>query len=60
MDLISVRMTASQNVQLSGLRRGELTTKLERYTIGSKTLNETKSVVDDLKACRSCDKVVYV
>eukprot|EP00439_Symbiodinium_sp_Y106_P064710 s2832_g10.t1 len=30
--------------------RGELTTKLERYTIGSKTLNETKSVVDDLKA----------
>ena len=33
----------------SELRRGELTTKLERYTIGSKTLNETKSVVDDLK-----------
>ncbi|CAJ1382663.1 unnamed protein product, partial [Effrenium voratum] len=34
---------------LVGKKRGELTTKLERYTIGSKTLNETKSVVDDLK-----------
>ena len=31
-------------------RRGELTTKLERYTIGSQTLNETKAVVDELKA----------
>ena len=35
---------------LVGKKRGELTTKLERYTIGSKTLNETKSVVDELKA----------
>ena len=34
---------------LVGKKRGELTTKLERYTIGSKTLNETKSVVDELK-----------
>eukprot|EP00930_Biecheleria_cincta_P008309 TRINITY_DN10972_c0_g3_i1.p1 TRINITY_DN10972_c0_g3~~TRINITY_DN10972_c0_g3_i1.p1 ORF type:complete len:4176 (-),score=874.55 TRINITY_DN10972_c0_g3_i1:69-11708(-) len=35
---------------LVGKKRGELIAKLERYTIGSKTLIETKSVVDDLKA----------
>lgn len=35
---------------LVGKKRGELTTKLERYTIGSQTLNETKAVVDELKA----------
>jgi len=37
-------------IDLVGKKRGELTTKLERYTIGSKTLIETKTVVDDLKA----------
>ena len=32
-----------------GVKRGELMTKLSRYTVGSKTLGETKVVVDDLK-----------
>ncbi|CAK0841283.1 unnamed protein product [Prorocentrum cordatum] len=36
-------------VDLVGKKRGEITTKLERYKVGVKTLNETKVVVDDLK-----------
>jgi len=34
---------------LVGVKRGELSTKLNRYTVGSKTLDETKVIVDDLK-----------
>jgi len=35
--------------ELLGKKRGELTTKLNRYVVGSKTLIETREVVDDLK-----------
>jgi len=36
-------------IDLVGKKRGELTTKLNRYTVGSKTLAETQVVVDELK-----------
>ena len=36
-------------IDLVGKKRGELTTKLNRYTVGSKTLSETQVVVDELK-----------
>ncbi|CAE8734034.1 unnamed protein product [Polarella glacialis] len=47
-------------IDLVGKKRGELTVKLERYTIGSKTLIETKTVVDDLKASLSKMQPVIV
>eukprot|EP00927_Polykrikos_kofoidii_P016936 TRINITY_DN17697_c0_g2_i1.p1 TRINITY_DN17697_c0_g2~~TRINITY_DN17697_c0_g2_i1.p1 ORF type:complete len:2183 (+),score=502.38 TRINITY_DN17697_c0_g2_i1:396-6551(+) len=37
-------------IKLLGDKRGELSTKLQRYVVGGKTLDETKIVVDDLKA----------
>merc|ERR1719183_61854 len=50
-------MTPTSYLELIGLftsllteKKGELQVKLNRYTVGAKTLVETKSVVDDLKA----------
>eukprot|EP00929_Paragymnodinium_shiwhaense_P038463 TRINITY_DN20312_c0_g2_i5.p1 TRINITY_DN20312_c0_g2~~TRINITY_DN20312_c0_g2_i5.p1 ORF type:complete len:4212 (-),score=1387.32 TRINITY_DN20312_c0_g2_i5:193-12828(-) len=49
-------MTPTSYLELIGLftkllqeKKGELQTKLQRYVVGSKTLKETKVVVDDLK-----------
>jgi len=49
-------MTPTSYLELIGLftsllgeKRGEIQTKLSRYVVGTKTLNETKVVVDELK-----------